>query len=106
MGFSMEKRLGDKNERLGDKNERLRDKNERLRDKNERLGDKNERLGDKNERLGEKNGYSHPLFYGSFMWECNFNAINLIIMFLNENSFNILVFLKSMKINKYHIFTY
>ncbi len=34
--------------------------------------DKNERLGDKNERLGEKNGYSHPLFYGSFMWECIF----------------------------------
>ena len=57
MGFSMEKRLGEKNERLGDKNERL--------------GDKNERLGEKNERLGEKNGYSHPLFYGSFMWECN-----------------------------------
>ena len=34
-----------------------------------RLGEKNERLGDKNERLGDKNGYSHPLFYGSFMWE-------------------------------------
>ena len=34
------------------------------------LGDKNETLGDKNETLGDKNGYSHPLFYGSFMWEC------------------------------------
>ena len=32
-----------------------------------RLGEKNERLGDKNERLGDKNGYSHLLFYGSFM---------------------------------------
>ena len=29
-------------------------------------------LGDKNETLGDKNGYSHPLFYGSFMWECSF----------------------------------
>ncbi len=28
-------------------------------------------LGDKNETLGDKNGYSHPPFYGSFMWECN-----------------------------------
>ena len=34
------------------------------------LGDKNETLGDKNETLRDKNGYSHPLFYGSFMWEC------------------------------------
>ena len=34
-----------------------------------RLGDKNESLGDKNESLGDKNGNSHPLFYGSFMWE-------------------------------------
>ena len=33
------------------------------------LGDKNETLGDKNETLGDKNGNSHPLFYGSFMWE-------------------------------------
>ena len=41
----------------------------RLGDKNESLGDKNESLGDKNETLGDKNGNSHPLFYGSFMWE-------------------------------------
>ena len=33
------------------------------------LGDKNESLGDKNESLGDKHGNSHPLFYGSFMWE-------------------------------------
>ena len=44
----------------------------RLGEKNERLGEKNERLGEKNEKLGEKNGYSHPLFQGSFMWECLF----------------------------------
>ena len=37
--------------------------------------DKNERLGDKNESLGEKNGYSHPLFYRSFMWECIFSLL-------------------------------
>ena len=40
------------------------------------LGDKNESLGDKNESLGDKNGNSHPLFYGSFMWECHFVLTN------------------------------
>ncbi len=42
------------------------------------LGDKNESLGDKNESLGDKNGNSHPLFYWSFMWECDFLRLKFI----------------------------
>ena len=68
MGFSMEKRLGEKNERLGDKNESL---------------------GDKNESLGEKNGNSHPLFYGSFMWECLF--LCTLLSYVSIYSIDILI---------------
>ncbi len=46
------------------------------------LGDKDESLGDKNESLGDKNGNSHPLFYGSFMWEWIFTSTILRVVYV------------------------